>query len=383
MKAKKLTCWLSMLVTVLIVISVIVGGCAKPAPAPAPTPAPAPKPAPAPAPTPAPAPKPAPAPVPKPREKVEIRWLAFRKGPPQFDTAVVLSVLINKNSPWLRIEASESAGSVPHIKTIIEQPETRKNTIFLNLESTNSLARAGLPPFKEPFKGCRCILLSMDSVGLMATYDENIKTWEDCKGKKIVYMAPSTSTGLAMDALLKAKGLFDSMTVTYGFSAASLRALKDGTADIGGIFAGGIPPDLWFPSSSALPLISEKPGFHCIPYTQGDVETIKRDTGGLLMHLAEIPAGVMDLGKGWQTETWYGLGNTNSWWCDESMDDEVIDEFLRIAYEHMDEWREHQPGSPVTRETMASVPIPDDWWHPAAAKFYKEKGIKVGVGPKP
>jgi len=58
----------------------------------------------------------------------------------------------------------------------------------------------------------------------------------------------------------------------------------------------------------------------------------------------------------------------------------VVHEVCRIMYENSKKFAEyHFLGKAITRETLAELPGGEKRWHRAALKFYKEKGIKIGL----
>ena len=88
----------------ILVVSLVLGACAKaePTPTPAPTPAPAP--------TPTPAPTPAPAPTPKPHEQVHIQLHGSSAGSQYMASLTALADLLNKHHPWLRASVMVTGG---------------------------------------------------------------------------------------------------------------------------------------------------------------------------------------------------------------------------------------------------------------------------------
>jgi len=53
---------------------------------------------------------------------------------------------------------------------------------------------------------------------------------------------------------------------------------------------------------------------------------------------------------------------------------------LRIMYDHVDEFKNyHAVGKALTRERLGDIAVPVEGIHPAAIKFFDEKGIKYGM----
>ena len=70
---------------------------------------------------------------------------------------------------------------------------------------------------------------------------------------------------------------------------------------------------------------------------------------------------------------------SNSWWVYKSMPDDVVTEICSILYAHANEFvTYHASGKGITPKTLAEVAVAEKDFHPAAAAFYKGKGLKVG-----
>jgi TRAP-type uncharacterized transport system substrate-binding protein len=60
------------------------------------------------------------------------------------------------------------------------------------------------------------------------------------------------------------------------------------------------------------------------------------------------------------------------------MPDDVVAEILRIGYENAYKLKEATiEAEIITKETLASLSMPESGYHPAAVKFFKGKGIKI------
>ena len=60
------------------------------------------------------------------------------------------------------------------------------------------------------------------------------------------------------------------------------------------------------------------------------------------------------------------------------MPDHVVTEILRVVYENVHKFKEYTfLGAILTQETLASLSVPAGSYHPAAVKFFNEKGIKI------
>lgn len=219
---------------ILLVIGLILGGCAAPAPAPAPapTPAPAPKPAPAvtpaPAPAPTPAPAPAPTPAPAPAKVIKLKYTTLN---PKDGWAGR-----NAHQPYLRAIEEATKGQVKiedyFSETLAKGPDTWEaikngvadmgypgygvwmsamplaDVVTLPCLSYKSAEQASgifwqllekFPVMKNQFKDIKIILCWVSQPYFLITSKKQVKTLEDLKGLKLRVLAgPPTD---AMKAL--------------------------------------------------------------------------------------------------------------------------------------------------------------------------------------
>jgi TRAP-type uncharacterized transport system substrate-binding protein len=67
-----------------------------------------------------------------------------------------------------------------------------------------------------------------------------------------------------------------------------------------------------------------------------------------------------------------------AWVVDETMDEEIVYEVVKMLYENIEEVRAVHPSMKVmTREVLANVSV-DANFHKGAKKFFKEVGLKLG-----
>ncbi len=315
-----------------------------------------------------------PAPVPEARGPFEVKIWGFRSGGIYFESFAEAAI-INKYSSWLRAEAVASAASGKHLLDISKKPELRKNTFFQTPETTNELARRGIKPYKKPYTGARFVVIYFDSAQGFITYNDSIKTWQDLKGKRIQHMPTFVSSGRGLSHLLKdVWKIADKSSVSSNFMPAMARALRDGTADAVHMTINGIGdhrvlgPDL-------ERLTAEKPGYHWISIPAEHVPAVSK-ASNMPFHPVTFSSGRF---PGMTRGNVTLLANVLGLWADETMDPDVVYEFVKVIYEHTDGLKDRYAGTSITRETMAMMPVPEDLFHPGALKFYKEKGVPIGL----
>ncbi len=310
----------------------------------------------------------------KPKEQVQVQLLSMTMGGSAYVLSFALAEIVNKNSSWLHLTAAETKGSVANLVTLANEPALRKNTIIFTHEESNSWARQGRPPFKAPYTGARAIASLAETTLVFATLDKNIKTKADADGKRIMTMQKGTSTAIIHEMLFHdIWGIKPKMS--YGDFNATKDALTDGVIDIGVQPINGVPGVGYTPIPALNELMTTKNVFF-LSVPAADVTAVAKK-GDFDVYPHTIPARAIG---DKQPAAVSGFSHSLSWWADESMSQDVIYEIARVIYENAEKFQEyHRDGKMITKKTLGRIGIADNLFHPGAQKFYKEKGIKLGI----
>lgn len=292
---------------------------------------------------------------------------------------VALAEQINKNSNWLKATATEGRGPAEHMKTLIRKPEKRKNYLFFNTtwdiwEAKQQIGTyAGFPFDYDEFRFVT--LLGIAGNGL-CTLDGGIKNGSDLVGKKAIFdSGRGKGREMAYTGVLKASGVStNKIKFQYASGKAAADILRDGLVDV--IYTGHILkqlPNVYGNSPFQAELVATK-NVHFLSFNENDVAAFKRESGHPLA-LVKVPPKM--LGP-LQTESCGILIKPLGFAAHISMPDEVITEILTTVYENVDKFKEYTPmGAILTKDTMASLSVPESSYHPAAVRFYRQKGIKI------
>ena len=101
-----------------------------------------------------------------------------------------------------------------------------------------------------------------------------------------------------------------------------------------------------------------------------------REKGDVPIYFDTLPAG--NFGPK-QPEAVGMIAQMPGLFADLEMDEEVAYEIVRIAYEHGAEFKSyHRALAGLEIKERLGWVAPEDFMHPGAVRFYKEKGIKIG-----
>jgi len=313
-------------------------------------------------------------------EKVTINILGGPFGVSAYIATFTLTDLINKKSPWLRATAMETKGGSENFKTLARYPEKKKTHVMLSTRSNETLARMGLPPFDAKYTTMRSISAYSSFAPTLITLDPSIKgRGEDFLGKKIGLSSPlGADTVLAKAIFEHGFGIpFKKFKIQYLGWGGMLDALADGIVDIAYIGVSQLGGGKFAPTPALQKFMaSVKKDIHWISFSP---ETIKkaREGSGFATYSVHVKAGA--LGPK-QTEAYDGFTGTVGWWADSEMDDDVPYEIARIIYEYYkDMWPAHILLTYLSPETMGAIASTEKDLHPGALKFYKERGIQIGI----
>jgi TRAP transporter TAXI family solute receptor len=290
-----------------------------------------------------------------------------------------LAEIVNKNSSRLQVTCVESKGSAANILYMQKKPEALKSTIVVANPFAVMQAAKADPPFKSPFTGLKAISMIGNMCGFFITTNPDIKTIEDLAGKKLT-LGPKGITLEYIPRFILQNGydIWDKFgRVSYTSFDGIKNALIDGTTDAGimsSVMWGEEDLKDWVPIPAADELLATKKCY----LLDINLEAYKRAREATGYPIYPLKAKPKAFGK---SEAFGGnrIWWSNSWWVHESMDDDVVKEICTVVYDHAKEFvTYHASGRAISQKTLASVAVPVSDFHPAAAKFYQSKGLKVG-----
>jgi len=300
---------------------------------------------------------------------VEIQIYTTPPGTAGHALAVGLTDLLRKHSDWLRSTAEKAWGT--DILKLWHRDPKRKETGIGNMMSANlwlGKNKEGITDVK-PLVVCR----NGEFANPWVTRDPNIKTVLDFVGKRVAIGKLGSGLGTNYEQLFRALGIWDKVKVAPMLWNQSKTAFLDGTVDVAYVSA-GLGKGTAIPNPAAMEIaVSTKP-FHVIGVRKEWVDKVRAT--GYPLNAVLLPAGV--LGKN-QPQPLLTEGYTSHWYASVEVPEDVVYELLRVTWDHADELgKYHAVHKLLGKENLAKVSHSESEFHPGAAKFFKEKGVKMG-----
>lgn len=285
--------------------------------------------------------------------------------------------LINKNSSWLRATVSEELAPGISVPLFVMKPEIRKTDIMFAICGQPQGWTKGLPPLspKTPYKTWKVICKTLTAPAMLVTSDPNIKTIHDLKGKRISCLPRTSTAGIGLLNIIEhGAGLKGKVKIDFLGPPPAKDALLSGLVDAAHLPFGSADPTWIFPGIAVEILAAKKLNF--VDLTKEAMDKTYKKVDWPFMPPIHVPAGAFTP----EQKAFWTFGIPNYYACDEVLPDEVVYEMLTIMYDHVDEFKNyHAVGKALTRERLGDIAVPVEGIHPAAIKFFDEKGIKYGM----
>lgn len=201
-----------------------------------------------------------------------------------------------------------------------------------------------------------------NAVHIITRADSDIDSLQDLVGKRVSVGAPGSGTEVSANTILEAVGIsYDDFAAVQRLGAnETADALRDGAIDAG-FWSGGVP-------TGAVLSLSETHDIRLVPVSDEEYEQIHAADPTLIRYT--FPEGAYR-GVG---ET-ASIGTPNLLIVAAEADEELVYEFTKALFEHIDVVRNIHPSANETvPEAALDSPIP---LHPGAIRYYEEIGLTV------
>ena len=278
-----------------------------------------------------------------------------------YPLGVALSKIYSEKVPNVRPTVQATKASVENLQLL----QQGKGEIAFTLGDSLDAAWKGDEEagFKAPLKKLRGITaIYPNYVQIVASKDSGIKTLADLKGKRLSVGAPKSGTELNARAILAAAGMSykDLGKIEYLPFAESVELMKNRQLDA-------------TLQSAGLGVASLRDLSTSVEITVVEVPAAVVDKAGPPFVKVSIPANTYN----GQTAAVPAAAVVNYLVTHEGMKEETVYQMTKAIYENLgDLTAAHAAARAIKLEAaLDGMPLP---LHPGAARYFKEKGLKVG-----
>lgn len=275
-----------------------------------------------------------------------------------------MASVLSKHVPGMRATAEVTGGSVDNLKLV----GSSEPYIGFTMSDAAQDAYKGEDKFKAKKVPLRTIaVLYPNRMHLVTIEGRNISKLADLKGKHVSTGAPGSATEVMAFRILEAAGLDKDKDVKRErlSVAESVNAIKDNKIDAF-FWVGGLP-------TAAVTDLANTPGTKLKMIDHADVVAAMNKKYGNIYIADTIPKSM-----------YHGMGADNKQAtvmnilvANENMDDKTAYNIAKTIFERRDELiavHKEAENFKLENQKTAATPIP---FHPGAAKYYAEKGIKL------
>ena len=270
--------------------------------------------------------------------------------------------VLSKHLPNAEATAEVTAASVDNCLLV----GAKKADMALIMADVGWDALQGKGKFKEKLPIMTLAVLYINNMHLVTLEGKGIDKASDLKGKRVSTGAPGSGTEVKALRVLEAYGLDPDKDMTRDRLGASesAGALKDGKIDAY-FWDGGLP-------TASITDLGATPGVKLKLISHGDAVAKMREKYGPLYFKGTMPAKMY---PGQDQEVSIALVS-NLLICNKDMKDEVAYGIVKTLFDHKPELvAVHRMAEELKLEPQVDgSPLP---FHPGAAKYFKEKGLKL------
>lgn len=293
---------------------------------------------------------------------VEIQAGIF--GGTLYQMSYALTEVLKVHAPEIKANAVETNGTG---MGIIKASQALERRIVAGTLVPVMEARAGVAPYKQAFTGLKLIGNMSENIQTLISFDPNIKTIEDLKGKRVGLGHNHASIIMAASSDPKS---IDFEYMNWG----SMRdAMLDGSIDamILGVSSRQTPP--WVPVSVYGELIASRGNPHYIDIPE---EAVKKasEADKIAYECKSVPAGsIGDNVPAKDIASWRDLLGLYAF---DELDEQTAYTIAKVLYENCEEMATYSAAAKGIWPELIVPTVLDDMIHPGALRFYKEKGLR-------
>ncbi len=308
-------------------------------------------------------------------EPTTIRLMVSPSGSGPYNALATVQTHMSELSDRIRLSVEETPGFNFNVKYIASQPDRFANTMFGTGSVLNWAASTGHKPFyPEPLQALnefRTVIVMGLTFNAWVAMDKSIRTPNDFVGKQVgIGLLTQNEWGMHQRMLLDEWGLTSKLGSldTLGPDQ-NIDALLDGRTDVGTLFGlTSADGSITVVTGPHRQLEASNRDWH---YIQVPAEMTESSTAPF--RVVEYPAGTLPN----QPEPVTLFGGILMISAHESMDEELVYEFVRVFVEHGEQVRNyHGFLQPLTNDTISYTATEDpDSFHPGAIRAFRDLGV--------
>lgn len=275
-----------------------------------------------------------------------------------------IAAALSKYVPGMQATAEVTGGSVDNLKLI----GSGKPYIGLSMADAAQDAARGEDKFKGHKLDVRTLMvLYPNRMHVVSVEGRGIQKFADLRGKRVSTGSPGSATEVMAFRLLEAEGIDKDKDIKrerLGV-AESVNAIKDGKIDAL-FWVGGLP-------TAAVTDLSNTPGTKIVMVDHAEAVAKMNQKYGNLYVEDVIPKGTY---KGMDADN-HQATVMNILVTSASMDDQTAYNIVKTIFEKRDDLiavHKEAANFKLENQKASASPLP---YHPGAAKYFAEKGIKV------
>jgi len=312
------------------------------------------------------------------QEIVNLEIYCSPLGTPVYQSAIILSEMLNELHPWIKASPIETLGAVDALTTSSHlSPERRKYALHINISNMElTKSWGGFEPYKRKYTDLKVLGRYIASGFTFATYDSEIKTPQDLIGKRIGMSPVGSGPTELCTALLKSWGIYDEVKISHHSPPAFKDIITSGAADVlGTLFVTEKKGGETGTAPYVLNVIAARQTYW-INVTQEDIDRVNEQHPYTLTRMVGLKGA---LGDNDPPEDTGSIAFWTPMTVFAEFDDEIAYELIKFLVDNAEEWTSRTLGQDMSPEYLTNMPgLPtEESIHPGALRYYKEQGIEI------
>lgn len=314
-------------------------------------------------------------------EIVNLEIYSSPLGTPVYQSAIILSEMLNEFHPWIKASPIETLGAVDALTTSSHlSPERRKYALHINISNMElTKSWGGFEPYQRKYTDLKVLGRYIASGFTLATYDSKIKTPQDLIGKRIAMSPLGSGPTELITALLKDSwDIYDEVKISHHSPPAFKDILTSGAADVlGTLFVTEKKGGKIGTAPYVLSVIGARQTYW-INVTQEDIDRVNEKHPYTLTRMVGLKG---SLGGNNPPEDTGSIAFWTPMTVFAEFDDEIAYELIKFLVDNAEEWTSRTLGQDMSLEYLTNMPgLPtEESIHPGALRYYKEQGIEITV----